>query len=73
VITTNLVTALPVTSTERHNPTAAHATAAVAHGAVVTTMRRRGHHSRRSVAIPTSIVVVATSHIVRGASTDGGE
>jgi hypothetical protein len=73
VISTDLITTLPVTSTEWHHTTAAHTTATVAHGAVVTTVRGRGHHGGGSIAKATSIVVVVTSHIVRGTSTDGGE
>jgi hypothetical protein len=46
----------------------------MAHRAVMAAMRRRGHHSRGSVTISTtSVVVVVTAHIVRRTGADSRE
>jgi hypothetical protein len=62
VIATDLVAALPVTCTERHSTAAAHATATVAHVAVVSAMVRRlaTHHLGWTVAAAVAITAGAT-------------
>lgn len=71
VVAAHLVAAFPIASPERHHATSAHATTAMSHGSVMSTMRRRGHDGRG--AVTTSVATVASRDVVTRAGAGGGE